>query len=56
VQPDIVVDNTPGEVMAGHDPQLEKALELVMQEINTHPKKLPSKPPDLPAYPPGPGL
>lgn len=56
VQPDIVVDNTPGEVMAGHDPQMEKAVELVMQEINAHPKKLPPRPPDLPAYPPGPGL
>jgi len=56
VQPDIVVDNTPGEVMAGHDPQLEKAVELVMQEINAHPKKLPPRPPDLPAYPQGPGF
>jgi tricorn protease len=56
VQPDIVVDNTPGEVIAGHDPQMEKAVELVMQEITAHPKKLPPRPPDLPAYPPGPGL
>ncbi|HVO78766.1 MAG TPA: PDZ domain-containing protein [Candidatus Bathyarchaeia archaeon] len=56
VQPDIVIDNTPDQVMAGHDPQLEKAVELVMQEINAHPKKLPPRPPDLPAYPTGPGL
>jgi|SRR5271169_48746 len=56
VQPDIVVDNLPGEVMAGHDPQLEKAVELVMQEINAHPMKLPPKPPDLPAYPQRPGF
>jgi tricorn protease len=55
VQPDIVVDNTPGEVLTGHDPQLEKAVELVINEINAHPKKLPPRPPDLPAYPPGPG-
>jgi tricorn protease len=55
VQPDIVVDNTPDQVMAGHDPQLEKAIEMVMKEIQEHPKKLPPRPADLPAYPPGPG-
>jgi tricorn protease len=55
VQPDIVVDNTPDQVMAGHDPQLEKAIEVVMKEIQEHPKKLPPTPPDLPAYPSGPG-
>ena len=55
VQPDIVVDNTPDKVMAGRDPQLEKAIELVMKDIQEHPKKLPPRPADLPAYPPGPG-
>jgi tricorn protease len=55
VQPDVVVDNTPDQVMAGHDPQLEKAIEMVMKEIQEHPKKLPPRPADLPAYPPGPG-
>lgn len=56
VQPDIVVDNTPDQVMAGRDPQLEKAIELVMKEVQEHPKKLPPRPPDLPAYPNGPGM
>jgi tricorn protease len=56
VQPDIVVDNTPDLVMAGHDPQLEKAIEVVLKEIAEHPRKLPPRPPDLPAYPPGPGM
>ena len=56
VEPDIVVDNRPDQVMAGHDPQLEKAIELVMKEIREHPKKLPPRPPDLPAYPENPGL
>jgi tricorn protease len=56
VQPDIVVDNTPDQVMVGHDPQLEKAIETVMKEITDHPKKLPPVPPDLPAYPKGPGM
>lgn len=56
VEPDVVVDNTPDQVMAGHDPQLEKAIETVMKEITEHPKKLPPVPPDLPAYPKGPGM
>jgi len=56
VAPDIEVDNLPGQVLAGHDPQLEKAVELVMQQITAHPKKLPPPPPDLPAYPKGPGM
>jgi len=55
VAPDIEVDNTPDLVMQGHDPQLEKAIELVMKEIREHPKKLPPRPADLPAYPAGPG-
>jgi tricorn protease len=56
VQPDIVLDNTPDQVMKGRDPQLEKAIELVMKDIQEHPKKLPPRPADLPAYPKGPGL
>ncbi|HEX5482082.1 MAG TPA: S41 family peptidase [Terriglobia bacterium] len=54
VQPDIDVRNSPGELMAGHDAQLEKAVQVLMQEIKAHPKQLPPRPPDLPAYPPGP--
>jgi len=56
VAPDIEVDNRPDLVMAGHDPQLEMAIKMVMDEINAHPKKLPERPPDLPAYPAGPGM
>ena len=37
--------------MKGQDPQLEKAIEVVMKAIKEHPKKLPPRPPDLPAYP-----
>jgi tricorn protease len=55
VEPDIVVENAPEQVRAGHDPQLEKAIEVVMKEIQEHPKKLPPRPADLPAYPAGPG-
>jgi tricorn protease len=56
VAPDIEVDNRPDLVRDGHDPQLEKAIELVMKEIQEHPMKLPARPPDLPAYPSGPGM
>ncbi|MGB6625858.1 MAG: PDZ domain-containing protein [Candidatus Acidiferrales bacterium] len=56
VDPDIVIDNTPDKLAAGHDPQLEKAVDLLMQQIREHPKVLPPPPPDLPAYPKGPGL
>jgi tricorn protease len=52
VEPDITVDNPPGAVMAGHDPQLETAIQMVMKEINARPSKLPPVPPQLPAYPP----
>jgi tricorn protease len=56
VQPDIVLENRPDLVVKGQDPQLEKAIEVVMKEIQADPKKLPPRPPDLPAYPEGPGL
>ena len=56
VEPDVVVDNPPDLVVKGQDPQLEKAIDMLMQEIKANPKKLPPRPPDLPAYPEGPGL
>src|ERR1700676_3625728 len=56
VQPDVVVDNPPDLVLKGQDPQLEKAVEMLMEQIKANPKKLPAPPPDLPAYPDGPGL
>jgi tricorn protease len=56
VEPDVTVENTPDLVREGHDPQLEKAIQMVLQEIREHPKQLPARPPDLPAYPKGPGL
>ena len=56
VQPDVIVDNTPDQVVKGQDSQLDKAIEMVMQEIKANPKKLPPQPADLPAYPAGPGM
>jgi tricorn protease len=56
VQPDVVVDNPPDLVVKGQDPQLEKAVEMLMEQIKANPKTLPARPPDLPTYPDGPGL
>jgi len=56
VEPDVVVDNPPDLVRKGQDPQLEKAVEMLMEQIKANPKKLPARPPDLPTYPDGPGL
>jgi len=56
VEPDVVVDNPPDLVAKGQDPQLEKAIAMLMEQIKANPKKLPARPPDLPAYPDGPGF
>src|SRR5882762_4044073 len=56
VQPDVVVDNPPDLVLRGQDPQLEKAVEMLMEQIKANPKKLPARPQDLPTYPDGPGM
>jgi tricorn protease len=45
VDPDIEVDNDPKSVLAGHDPQLERAVDEVMKKL-TQPVKLPSRPAD----------
>jgi len=51
VPPDIAVDNLPEQVMQGRDPQLEKAVEVLMKEIQAQPPALPRRPPEFPAYP-----
>lgn len=45
VDPDIEVDNLPDQVILGRDPQLEKAIEIVMKKLEEEPKKLPQRPP-----------
>jgi len=45
--PDILVDNDPGSVMAGRDPQLEKAIAVMLEKIQANPLKFAPKP----AYP-----
>jgi len=47
VPPDIEVEMTPADVIAGRDPQLEKAIEVVMAELKKNPVKKPARP----AYP-----
>jgi tricorn protease len=45
VDPDIEVEQTPAEVIRGHDPQLEKAIEVVMQQLKENPPEEPARPP-----------
>ena len=52
VDPDIEVDNLPGDVMAGKDAQLETAITYVMNKSKAAPATLPPPPPLMPAYPP----
>ena len=47
VAPDIEVDQTPAEVIAGRDPQLERAIAVVMEELRKSPPKAVARP----AYP-----
>ena len=43
--PDIEVENTPGEVIAGHDPQLERAVQEAMKLLQTQAVTLKKEPP-----------
>jgi tricorn protease len=45
VPPDIEVEQLPAQVAAGRDPQLEKAIEVVLEELARNPPKQPVKPP-----------
>jgi tricorn protease len=47
VPPDVEVEDSPQSLLAGRDPQLEKAIELAMQAL----KKQPPADPNHPAYP-----
>ncbi len=44
VPPDIEVEQTPADVIAGHDPQLEKAIAIVMEELKKNPPVKPKRP------------
>jgi tricorn protease len=45
VPPDIEVEQTPADVIAGRDPQLEKAIEVVMEQLKKNPPARPVRPP-----------
>lgn len=47
VDPDVVVEQDPKAVAEGHDPQLEKAVAVAMEELAKHPNPEPHRP----AYP-----
>jgi tricorn protease len=50
VAPDIDVENTPKEVIAGHDPQLERAVEEAMKQLQAHPVERATKEPPAPMW------
>jgi tricorn protease len=45
VPPDTEVEQWPADVIAGRDPQLEKAIEVIMEELEKNPPKKPKRPP-----------
>jgi tricorn protease len=45
VPPDVEVEQSPAEIVAGRDPQLEKAIELVLAELERHPPAPVQRPP-----------
>jgi tricorn protease len=45
VPPDVEVEQTPADVIAGKDPQLEKAIEIVLAELAKSPPAVPKRPP-----------
>jgi len=46
-QPDIYIENNPGDMLAGKDPQLEKAIEVIMQKLKESPPPV-LVPPEFP--------
>ena len=45
IEPDIMVEQTPKDVIAGKDPQLERAIAWVMDELKKNPPPAPKRPP-----------
>ena len=45
VAPDIEVEQTPSEVIKGNDPQLQKAIDVAMKELEKSPQVDPQRPP-----------
>lgn len=51
VEPNIEVDNLPGDEMAGKDAQLETGIKYILDKLKEQPMNLPPHPTWLPAYP-----
>jgi tricorn protease len=45
VAPDVEVEQTPKDVIAGRDPQLERAIEIVLRQLEQTPPQTPERPP-----------
>ncbi len=45
VAPDVEVEQTPSEVIKGNDPQLQKAIEIALKELEKNPQVEPKRPP-----------
>ena len=52
VDPDIEIDDLPGDVVSGKDAQLEEGINYIMKKLKEKPVEIPKRPPLLPAYPP----
>ena len=52
VDPDIEIEDMPADLLAGHDAQLETAVDLMLKAIAGRPAGLPAPPSLLPPYPP----
>ncbi len=44
VDPDIEVENAPHELVAGHDPQLERAIQYSLEQLKSNPPRKPARP------------
>ena len=54
VKPDVPIHDKPEDLNAGHDAQLEKAVHMLMDKIQSKPKTYPQAPAWMPAFPPQP--
>jgi tricorn protease len=52
VAPDIEIEDSPSDWLAGGDVQLATAVNYLLDELKNHPNGQPPPPPQLPAYPP----
>ena len=52
VDPDVEIEDTPAQLLSGHDAQLETAVDMLMKQIAGKPAGLPPPPPLNPPYQP----